>query len=278
MNLSFIGDVTLVTGYFNIGPFIKGHKVNRRKPSDYEDWVSSFRRYRNPVVGFFDPGDPLVDRFREARKHLGPLTKIVEIDRNQLWTFKILGNVSSIFNSSGYPRHYPNTVNPQYACVTSSRFELLQRVIEGNLFESNHLAWIDIGYFKNPECNLTFKLPPDFQENSVAFTEVKNRNSHLSPLDIIRRNRNWVAAGYFVAHHKVMHQFVTGYLTNLRYFLEQGVMSAEQQMIYSMVNTNVTTNRLPEIQTYNRKLMNIGIKCSRWCFLGCICAKQVVDK
>ena len=219
-NHSLASEITLVTAYFNIGQFPKGSRSRIRKPSDYDNWSTGFRCIRNPVVAFFDVGDPIVSKFRNIRKHLRPLTKIVEIKRNDLWTFRILKNVSKIFNKPHYPRHYPNTVIPEYACVSSSRFELVQRVIEENPFRTRYFAWIDFGFIKKPEYNMTFCLPPHFQEDKIAFTEVIPRNEHLTPFVILRRNQNWLAAGYFVGHYKVLHKFVTGYLNNLRYFLD----------------------------------------------------------
>lgn len=234
--------------------------------------MMSFRYIGNPVVAYFDVGDPVVRRFRRIRKNFRSLTEIRQIKRSDMWTFRISTNISRIFADPQYPLHYPNTVSAQYACVSSSKFELVKEVINDNPFNSNYIAWLDIGYFrrrlKEP---ITLRLPSDFKRNKVAFTEVRRRDETLTAADIIRHNVNWLAAGYFVAHYKIMDRFVSGYLDNLRYFLERGIMSAEQQMIYAMVNTNGTREKLPEIQAYSSTNTANGSACSKWFYLGCLC-------
>jgi hypothetical protein len=276
-------DVTLITAYFNIGDFPKGDlkPVHMRSQSNYSNWMGSFRHIHNPVVAFFDYHDPLWRRFKRIRKAVDAETDIKCINRNDLWTFKILKNISKIFNNPKYPKHYPNTVIPAYACVSSSRFELVKIVIDENPFKTRYFAWVDIGYFRRRlHENQIVKLgmPHGFNRNKISFTEIVPRNETLTASDIVSQNINWVAAGYFTGHYTVLHQFVTNYLLNLDYFLSRGVMAAEQQMIYAMVNTEDMENSLPEIQTYGLHLDNINVSCNAWFYLGCVCWKNNLNQ
>jgi len=246
----------------------------KRTPTNYSNWMASFRYIRNPVVAFFDVDTPFVRRFRRIRKDLKSVTEIRQIGRDKLWTFRILPNVSRIFRSPDYPLNYPNTFRAEYACVSSSRFELLGYVIEDNPFKTKYFAWLDIGYFRRRlDKPVTVDLPLNFRKTKIAFAEIEPRIETLTATDIIGDNVNWVAAGLFVAHHKVMAQFVSGYLANLRYFLVRGLMSAEQQMIYAMFNTNITREILPEIQLYRSTNTKKRDPCSKWFLLGCLCTR-----
>ena len=273
-------DVTLITAYFNIGEFPKGNlnPERRRGPANYSNWMASFGKIRNPVVAFFDHNDTLRGRFEQLRKSIDSKTDIRGIEREKLWTFRILNNISKIFSQRDYPRHYPNTVIPHYACVSSSRFELVKMVIDENPFRTRYFAWVDIGYFRGSIAGnqtIRLQLPHGFNNSRTSFTEVIPRNETLTADEIVRRNINWVAAGYFTGRIDVMYKFVTGYLANLEYFLSRGLMAADQQMIYSMMNTAHTRSRLTDIQTYGSRLDN-SVDCQRWFFLGCICWKKPI--
>ena len=47
-------DVTLVTGYLNIGHFTKPNKYHNRDASTYYNWMQMWSKIHNPVIAFFD--------------------------------------------------------------------------------------------------------------------------------------------------------------------------------------------------------------------------------
>jgi Bacterial protein of unknown function (HtrL_YibB) len=134
-----------------------------------------------------------------------------------MWTFGLYSNISRLFSTPGYPKHYPNTVVPEFATAVSSKYEVMQMALRANPFRTQYFCWIDAGYFRDlssmPENATQFSLclPPNFQTNSVAYQQVAERNVSASIKDIISRNLEWIAGGCFMAELNVMSRWTKEY-------------------------------------------------------------------
>ena len=54
--------------------------------------------------------------------------QVVMLDKNSTWAFgHIVPQYAEIFEDPDYPKHYPNTVNPEYACVNHAKYEVRLR-------------------------------------------------------------------------------------------------------------------------------------------------------
>ena len=141
-------DITVVSVYFRLPPFPKGSVHTLRTPSSYEKWMKAFRWILNPVVIYTDDKNThtiLTTLFESMNK---TAFKVVMIQREDLWSFQQIPVVKKIFQQKNYPVHYPNTVIPAYNCMTHAKFEVLQKSIEKNWFQTKFFMWIDIGYFR----------------------------------------------------------------------------------------------------------------------------------
>jgi hypothetical protein len=266
-----IPGVTLVTAYINIGSFPKGGRGNNMRPTTfYEELMAAYQNIHNPVVAFFDRGDPMAEQFMKLRQGMDVNTTIIQIDREDFWSFRIKDNVSRIFSRPGYPKFYPNTVIPEYACITTAKFEFVQYVIKHRLYSTDYISWLDFGYWrwKIPE-NSHFFLPPDLKNNMITIGGVGRCNPDIDYKYIIRENKNWVTGSIFLGLAPLLEVFVENYLENTKYFLSQGYMAAEQQLLYGMMNCNDLPRHMPPIQTYHynkkRKFP------SKWQYLGWLC-------
>ena len=265
-----IPEVTIVTAYINIGSFPKGGRgTHMRAPTFYKELMTAYKNIHNPVVAFFDQGDPIAEEFIRIRQNLSVNTTVIQIDRDDFWSFRIKDNVTKIFSREEYPKHYPNTVIPEYACVTTAKFEFIQYVIQHSLYSTEYISWLDFGYWRwTISENSHFYLPPNFNEDMVAFGGV-GPLYNTDYKSIIYQNKNWVTASVFLGVASSMKEFVEAYLENTNYFLSQGYMGAEQQLLYGMMNCDQVPRRMPPIQTYSH--MGGRDFPSKWQYMGWLC-------
>jgi hypothetical protein len=127
--------ITVVTAFLNIGHFPKGNFDQIRTPNDYGLWLKTFQYLENPMVFYTD--DIFYANYLVAlRKNVSHLTKVVHINRSQLWAFSIIPEIKKIYSSPGYPHHYPNTVYPEYTSLTHSKKQVLADTVSRHLFDT----------------------------------------------------------------------------------------------------------------------------------------------
>jgi hypothetical protein len=77
-------EVTVVTGYFNIGSFVKFAEWDVFTPQRYHRWMAVFAKITSPVIAFFDTDEDL-EVFSRLRRHLpSNLTVIHKVDRRKV--------------------------------------------------------------------------------------------------------------------------------------------------------------------------------------------------
>ena len=267
-------ELTVVTAYFNLGTFQKGNNPNLRFTSDlYHGWMTRLGCIDNPMVLVVDDED--VGNFlKKVRSRLSSsLTKIIKVDRKDLWSFNIVNSIRQIYAVPSYPHHNPNTVIPEYSGAMHAKHELVAAAVIRNYFGTKYFCWMDVGYFRDePENGAPFKLatPTDFDTDKIAFTEVYNRNPQLSSTEIVFMNHVWLAGGYFLARGDIMLQWVKQYQNHVVAMLRMGVMSTDQQVIYSIFNGK---DQRPAIEVQLYRDMG-GNKKAEWFTLGYVCKRS----
>lgn len=251
-------NITLVTAYFLLPPFRKGKVFNFRKPQHYIEWMNAYSWVVNPLIIYLDNQEVyylVKDMFKHNKnKHI----KFILIKRDQLWIFRQKSIIAKIFKQPNYPVHYPNTVIPEYNCVSHAKFELLKWSIEQNYYHTKYFIWIDIGYFRMRVQN-TFglSLPPDFDERKVVLSQVEDVQNFLTLEEIVQYNLNWVAGGAILGRYDVLRKFCLKYLLFIKQSLEMGIIGAEQQMLYAMYS-----------DSYRMRKEDIQICSEGWFCLG----------
>ena len=188
-----------------------------------------------------------------------------------MWAFMLRDRIAAIYSQPGYPKFYPSTVIPEYSCVMHAKYELMHRVSEENPFRSRYFAWLDIGLFRDIADNwqqesFTMHLPPQFDDNKVAYTEVQPRNVLLSERYIFRHASNWLCGCFFLAERSVMLRWTNDYMRATGLFVDRSIMCSDQQVLYAMVNGK-TSNSSVDIQTYKGNgtydiWFNLGYVCA----------------
>ena len=266
-------DVTLVTAFFDIGSFQKG-KSQIYTPSRYSEWMAIFKYIENPLYVYVDK-EEYGNIFRKIReeKFLNR-TKIIVLNRKKLWSFGLIQNISAIFSEPKYPKFYPNTVLAEYSCAMHAKYEVLQKSITDNAFNTKYIAWADVGYYRDllkkpPVHEFKVHLPPDFKSTKVSYNQV-NSPMHRTLNQIIRNNEVWVGGGFFIADNNVMSKWVEDYMFYTERFIELGKISTDQQVLYAMAQPFIHKKigkRRVGVQAYQ------GNDPSQWLYLGYLCIK-----
>ena len=260
-----------MTAFFDIGTLIKGDNNNIRSPSKYKEWMKIFRYVENPLYAYVDTVENL-EAFKEIRRPYSDRTRVILIDKNEMWGFNLKENISKIFSNPSYPKFYPNTVNPDYSCAMHAKYGVMNQSTSENVFNTRYFAWVDVGYFsrsiKDIHSPFGITLPHKFREGSVSFGEV------YSPMrrtlrQIIENNEIWVAGGFFLANIKVMKRWVEDYMYYTKKFIELGLISTDQQVIYGLMQPSVQKS-----SKFRKRKININeyiSKNDKWYALGYNC-------
>ncbi|KAJ8320980.1 hypothetical protein KUTeg_002567 [Tegillarca granosa] len=261
-------EITIVTAYFDLGTFKKG-KFLTFNTDTYKEWMKSYGMLNNTVIMFTDSQD-IADLIQKSRKHFTEhMTRVIQIDRNSLWAFKLAPKIRNIFKQPGYPVFSPNTINENYSCVMHAKYDLLEKVIKDRLYDTKYLAWVDIGYFRN-HYDQPFKLlPPNtVKDDHISFVQVHEFHPWLTHREIISGNCEWIAGGFFMGRPEYLLIFIEDYKTAVLQLIEQKWMSTDQQVLYSIfAHTTELISRIP-LQTHARWYFK------DWFYLEKICREE----
>ncbi|XP_048247476.1 uncharacterized protein LOC124147819 isoform X5 [Haliotis rufescens] len=263
-------EITVVTAYFNIGSFAKGQTSNVHTPSRYMHWMKVFGRIRNNLVAYTDSRDAFNLLTNLRRKFPSNMTKVFLIDRANLWSFSLAGEIRSIYSQPNYPHHHPNTVNENYSCAMHAKFELVNKVLMEELFPTKYFCWLDIGLFRDlADDNSVFKLqiPHEWDRDRVAYSRVYGFNDKATIESVIKGNSVWVGGAMFLGTPEVLHKYTGDYMNTVKMLLKQRLMNTDQQVIYSMYLPSSRVKPRVQIQLFSGK----NSRYNPWFYLGYLC-------
>lgn len=247
--------LTVVTAFFDLGTIPKGSFSNMRTTDYYKVWMEVYKYLKNPLVIYTD-SDKFAEHVTNLRRNSTITTKVIIFTREQLWPFQIKSQIEKLYSNPGYPKHYPNTYLPEYACMTHSKLPLVVKAIKSNYFHTDYYCWIDLGYFRDiVGRNIAFflEIPEDFDKTKVGVTRVYDSNlKDISAMSIILENKNWIGGGLFLGKPEVLTTFEEQYKNRVLYYLSQGLMNVEQHILYSMYTFEERTKKPihVEVQLY----------------------------
>lgn len=194
--------------------------------------MASFGWLDNPLVVFTDT-EEIAQYFRQLRtRYPASRTTVIVLKRYELWAFQLAEEIQEVYSQPGYPKHPPNTINPLYSCAMHAKFELVQRVILQQLYQTRYIAWLDIGLFraemKKPQ-TIHLTVPVDFDRQRVAYHQVNTLNN-VTAKDVVWRNMVWVGGASFLATPEVAFVYCSEYRRAVRKLLDIKIMSTDQQV------------------------------------------------
>ncbi|KAK7502521.1 hypothetical protein BaRGS_00006096, partial [Batillaria attramentaria] len=274
-------DVTIVTAFLDLGSFRKGGDFNSNHylvytPKNYLDWAEAYKYLANPLVVYTDSSH-FQQWFLKARTGMEKRTSIVRIDRADIPAYQRIDKVARVFSDPNYPRFYPNTVLPEYACSQHAKVDFVAKSIRENPFGTKYFAWLDIGYFRDAlsrKRKFWIVVPPEMDDSKIAVNQVASPNFALQPEEIFKTNKYWVGGGMAVASGDTYLRYADDYHRALDYFLEAGLFNTDQQLIYSMFSDfgQKTLNVTSELQIYAWSTGPNTPEC--WFYLGFLCYKE----
>lgn len=236
-------ELTVVTAYFDVGPFQKGPGGPLLGSHVYQKFMTVFAQIRNPVVAYFDSSDHAA--LMQVLRANHPKTRVVVVDRSTLWSFREMEpHIAVIFSQRHYPWHPPNTVISTYSAAMHAKYELMQWTIRDNPFHSAYICWLDLGLFrdlasdsvsaaKNARKSFRLGIPADLNNSAVAYTEVfpSPPIPDLTAEEAVKSNIVWVCGCFFVGRVDVMWQWSTEYLSAVESMVSENWMSTDQQVL-----------------------------------------------
>ena len=272
-------DLTIVTGFFDIGTFGKGDPSSTRSMKTYLEWAKTFQFLQNPLVAYTDS-----ERFRQEltslrlRANLTTITKIFLMDRNSSWAFRRKEKIKSIFAMKGYPKYYPNTVVPEYSCSMHAKYDVISRAAKENYFHTDYFAWLDIGFFRNEIKNtkkFILRLPKDFNSTKIAVNRVYNVPMNMDISRIFKEKMDWVCGCIFLGKRELILKYAQQYKQGVDYFLSKELMNTDQQVLYAMYSDQGRKQLNTSIELQLFQSHNSGY--DPWFYLGYIMARLVVN-
>lgn len=261
-------EITIVTAYFNLGTFQKG-KFLTFSTDTYKQWMKSYAMLNNTVIMFTDSQE-IAELMQKSRRHFAKyMSRVILVNRNSLWAFKLAPMIRDIYKQPGYPVFSPNTVNENYSCVMHAKYDLVEKVIKERLYNTKYLAWIDIGYFRKHHDRPFKLLPPEtVKDDHVSFVQVYEFHPRLTHKEIISTNREWIAGGFFMGRPEYLLIFTEDYKTAVLQLIKQKWMSTDQQVLYSIfAHTTDLISRIP-LQTHS------PCYSKDWFYLGKLCREK----
>lgn len=277
-------ELTVVTGYFDVGLFQKGAGGPTISPQIYRKWMTVFAQIRNPVVAYFDSYSHAT-LMRVIRKQ-HPKTRIIIVDRNTLWSFRENEpRIAKIFSRHRYPWNPPNTVLSNYSAAMHAKYELMRRTIRDNPFQSAYICWLDLGLFRDlasgtiaaaltNDKSFRLALPPRLNTSAVAYTLVYPASVYgpVSAEQIVKQNTVWVCGCFFIGRVDVVWNWTTEYLMAVEQMVLERWMSTDQQVIYWLFHGEGKAKVQPNttIQLYQ---LPVGDDGNSWFYLAYLAKK-----
>ncbi|XP_041348323.1 uncharacterized protein LOC121367929 [Gigantopelta aegis] len=265
--------ITIVTAYFNLGRFRKGNEGNVFGPGLYQTWASVYRYMENPVILYTD-SDDFADVFTKIRSSLPNRTRVIRIERDDLWAFKWVQRIREIYSDPSYPKFHPNTVVPEYSCAQHAKYSCVQDAILKDFVKTDYVMWLDVGYFRlitERKRHFLLSVPPHFDNRRMAVNQIHFRSLNESPNEIFRTNLVWVAGGLVLGQKELFLKFIKTYRSAVERYLDMGLSSTDQQVLFAMYTQKEKDILKPvQLQPY---VWDVFGSC--WYYLGYQCYKEL---
>ncbi|KAK7502519.1 hypothetical protein BaRGS_00006094 [Batillaria attramentaria] len=264
-------DVTIITAFLDLGSFRKGKSLVYT-PQHYMEWAETYKYLANPLIVYTD-STAFQQWFLSVRTGIENRTSIIRLNRTNVPSFQRIDKVVRVFSDPNYPKFYPNTVLPEYACSQHAKVDFVAMSIRENPFATKYFAWLDIGYFRYT----TFRkrkfwivVPPEMDDNKMAVNEIESPDFSIHPETIFKSNKVWVGGGMVLAAGSTYLRYIEEYRRALDYFLQRGLFNTDQQVMYSMFTDlgRKTLNVMSKLQTYASWHRDC------WFYLGYLCYKE----
>lgn len=220
-------EMTVVTAYWNLGDIYTADD-NVRTVALYRDQLSTFSFILNPVVAYFDD-ENIAKYFQTLR--IGLPTKIVIIDKGDLWAFQRESRMRGVLSASD------STLDSQYVAATHSKYDVMLDAATVNHFSTSYIAWLDVGYFSQVASGTGhgFNLlpPPGFMEDRVSYNAPRSCLPHTAE-EIFSSRLQWVSAGLFIGTTKTLVRFCENYHTAVDEYLDSELCGTDEQTLYAM--------------------------------------------
>lgn len=199
-------------------------------------------------------------QFKLMRSHFSEnMTVVFMVQQDDFWAFQIQSKIENIFKQEGYPKNYPETVYPEYSSAMHVKYELIEKVVKEKLVNTKYLAWIDIGYFRSEQKDISTLEPPNgFKDDHIAYLQKFRYKKEATARDIVYGAMIFLAGGLFVGRPEYLLLMVKDYQHAVKEMIEMNIMASDEQVLYFMYSQQTSCNvRVPVQRYYNVDRMTL---------------------
>lgn len=229
--------ISIVTAFFDIGRSKwknrEGKPFYRRSTQKYFYRFANLAMLDNEMVIFTNP--QFVDKIKKIRA--GKPTKVISFDFNNEFQ-ELRERIKSIQSSEKYLELFKEGLNvpekqiADYSLLTIQKTFFVKYAVDHGLISNNLVAWMDFGYCRKLSfLNGVKKWNYDFNKNKIHVFSFKNYTFEKSILELISKNEEHIAAGFFVADQSkwdLLDRLKNNALYDL---MNQGIIDDEQILL-----------------------------------------------
>lgn len=226
-----------------VSTFIDLSKIepNRRKTAEtYKEHCNKFLKLQHPMILFLD--STFIERAKEIRKDIEYHTEIIPINFSHLEKVKYLEKLEHNMNTfkcnkqgiSNYAINDKDTA--KYMILNNSKYDLVEKAIQLDLFVSCQYAWVDFGVlgatknFNNIDECLKHK------SKGLSIPYIRPNITHLQPDNYFGVNNYYCCAGYLQGTKEDWLKFIERYNYIFDKFINLGYWGNEEAFLgYLMV-------------------------------------------
>lgn len=152
-----MNEITFITFFYDIGR--EKWKLHPRSVNEYLISFLFFKHFNYKMIVFIDDHyyNKLISYYGNLTSNITFIPINIEWLNENIWAWSRYEKEKELMNSDYYKsliperinQHYPENTIPEYTILTHSKIDFVNYVIDNNLTNDQHLAFVDFGYFHN---------------------------------------------------------------------------------------------------------------------------------
>ena len=186
----------------------------------------------------------------DQRKGKENKTYIYSMDFTDLELYNTLDEIKAIMGSKEFKNNHelikhPEGFSPEYNILMNSKFFLMHKAAQMNIFNTSFFYWMDMGYGHGVDIFPKGRrwAPMNLMSNSddkVTYIMVQWLWQIGSLLDVYKHNVNGLlCGGFFGGSSKAIHELYRTHKSVFRTCLNHGVVDDDQTIIIGCVHKNI---------------------------------------
>lgn len=226
VNIPISNDTTLVTAFINIGP-----RDAKRSTQKYDYMAESMKTLLLDVNMHIFVSEEIAQHVKDTRKDKLDKTHITIVSCNDLYMIDRLDEITDITKDN-----HPPYNKPTYIMAVNTRYNLIKKSIEQNIFNSKYYGWLDFS------AGHIVTIPPKYSFYKNINNDDKIRVSwicrYVTKSKTIVYNHNCLGGGLFCGRKDVMLKLIDEHDKQFRLQMEAGYCKNDDSTLFYIFMKN----------------------------------------